>query len=303
MGITGFIEPIWLSDEEKQDGKRIAERLNPIIVKLSMRVYGEVSYADLKRDIAANKIKLTKVETAAINELNQLTHQLLGGYVLCAAGLARSFYRSKINSTLSYDDYFQEAVIKIFDCAFSYDGSTQFITYLTAAIHRRLLTLSRDDCYSSTPSQEITDKLFQVYSLMTKEEISFEDASAKLGLSKKDFKNVKNAGIYTVLFSQVKVIKNQYDKVRSFEDTIEDVRIQLDALEGAELWAAFQAADLSEFEKAVFDAYLLAADDRFRSDVAVKFGKSRAAAGLAFNRAKAKIRHAYENRHPSKLAA
>lgn len=302
MGITGFIKPIWLSAEEKEECKSVAKRINHVIVQLSMRVYGEVSYSQLKQDIGAKKIRLTAVERSAINELDQLTERLLGGYVLCAAGLARSFYRAKINSTLSYDDYFQEAVIKIFDCALSYDGSTQFITYLTAAIHRRLLTLSRDDCYSSTPSQEIMDNLSQVYALMTDEEISFEDATAKLGLSENDVKNIKNARVSTVLFSQARV-RGAGDKPRSFENTIEDMHTELNALEVAELWAAFHAANLSDFEKATFEAYLVASDDRFRSDVAANFGKTRQAGYLAFNRAKDKIRHAYENRHPSKIAA
>lgn len=295
----GFIKPRLLDDQEQTHCMEVAKSANSILRRMSEDVYGGVDLRKLRRDIIDKNILLKPSGQEAFTALDSITMPLLEGHICCAAKLARTFFRSKTTKA-SYSDFFQEANIALLDAIYFYDGSTKFITLATTAIRNRLLDYVRSLTLLTPPAQYILD-LKQAVQQLISAGMLFDDAVKQLGLDENSILNVRRAMAEVTPCSQFK---------RHEEKSFDEMSISFDAENSSfdvkDAKEALAKANLTEFEAALFEAYLHSANaDGFRSEIARQFNLTRAAAGLAFKRAITKVQRAYESisGHPLREAA
>lgn len=280
----GFIKPRTLSPDEKACCVKQMVAARELIQSWCIKLYGDgKKTTQFRRDFFAKRVPgISREESAQIESLESVAAIMLAGYVRQIASIARRF-ESRYNDGLSYDDLFQEGCAACYDMVFAYDGSTEFSTFLHWGVRNRLLdAIRRSESQLSPPSQDIQRLKRRVSSLMNRG-YSLDAAIIELELSPSEAENARHI-MAEVNSSLLEGIAVQEDK--DYEDY-------------SLLWRAVAQANLTALERDVFNAYL-EGESGFQSKVASRHRNSRthqpltrAAAGLAFQRAKAKVRESY----------
>ena len=150
-----YFKPVDLTQDERNYYQQLMLDASPHLTCAAMHNYNilldsMVTPGDrvrLRDDFhKGEKLNLNPEEKQSLVALKEAEEMIVRGWIKVADKLCRSFYfANRKSSTATLDDYYQEAVIKIYDCIYNYcQSDKQFSTFVYSSIKRCLINYSRE---------------------------------------------------------------------------------------------------------------------------------------------------------------
>ena len=126
-----------LTEEQKQELHNLMVSVNSFLKPLSQKMFGERSLRKMRDEVRAGKVDLPPKESEQLNALMRSEELIIAGYIRIAAPLVKSF---SFTAKFEHEDLWQEAALVVYNAIYSFDGSSEFSTYVYWTVKNHFLS-------------------------------------------------------------------------------------------------------------------------------------------------------------------
>jgi len=231
-------------------------------------------------------IAIPHKDLVAINAVEEKRNRIIAGYVRIVGNIAGRWNKKSNDVSLSLCDLISEGMKILMSCTYYYTQDTHFSTYAYSSIERRITLV----CTRTSPLSEKTEHAAKLLREFKKTKVlingpcNFDEICDKMGISYEDRvllekmqigvvggltaegkdKLSTDYSVRALSFGDYSVVAHQNgvgNIIRNNNNKHEDINYE----------SIVKEANLSEFETAVFKAWMESTDDRWRAEFAENY--------------------------------
>jgi len=242
-----------------------------------------------KKPTKVHGVTLGQKGVAKIMAVKEIEWELICGFSSLARGLVKRWLNRDHGSYLTWDDMMSEACSGLSDAIFHYtDVNIKFVTFAHKAIRNRL-AYKIGRAKNNFPWPAGIRKLYQKYEQAKSEfnhSVNFDELVAHMGLTNEQQSQLQQA------LTQIVSVSGEMEENEVSSECPAFVAKRTPRLEPDQK-VAIESANLSDWEMAVLEGYI-SGHWGWQSEVAKRFGKSRAAPNVTLKFIKNKVLREYE---------